>query len=360
MKNKKYKNIAFIGSIMVFIIFFCLGCNRISPEEDLLLIEKARNSQTIEGYQGYLEKAPKGEYVEEALIALAGLGEPFPDAPEYDSESKELFPIVIIEKYNPDSELETEYAYKYHEWNDNLPEDLAAETINDAALFAIIETVSVYYSSREYTGPYTLPGFILNTNVEIREAKTGKTIFAGVLEGTKPDFPYRIPANTYFVAGSEASYSEFYSWLFLRLTQPDEIITDPVLEEAIRLTLQHMGNSVGETLTVDDLQKLTYLRIVPAAARNYYAAENFADGSVVVVEGNISQVEGLDYAVNLQVLNLSFNNIDDISPLEGLYNLDSLIIDNDTYTNNSATVGVLEAQGCQILRNWPPESYNYN
>lgn len=355
------KNKSLLITLIVVVIFSSLlssGCNNINPDQDLALIEAARDSLTLEGYQEYLDQAPKGEYVEEALIALAGFGHPFQNTPAYDKESKELVPMVIIDKYNPDRSIETVYAYRIHEWNDNLSENLKTETINDAVLFVIIEEVSEYYGSREYTGPYTLDGFILNANVEIREAKTGETIFSGVLEGSKPDFPYKIPNNTYFITGEHPSYESLESWINLRLTQPDEIISDPVLKEAIKLTLQNMGYSTGENLTVDDMQKLTYLKIVPESAKRYFADSYFEDGSVVIVKNSVSHLEGIQYAIYLTNLSLTFNIIKDISPLEELFSLERLIINNDTYINNTETIKILESQGCQIVRRSLPESYN--
>ena len=346
--------------IMIFPAIFLSGCKYVSPEQDLIFIETARDSQTVDGYQEYLEQSPNGEYTEEARSALAALGMAFPNAPVYDSDSKEPYPIIIIKKYEVS---DMEYMFCYHEWNDYLPHNWGADTIVDAALFVIVENISEYYGSKEYTynfNTYTVNGYKINTKIEIREARTGKMLFSGVLEGTAPLFPYSLEFSTPFVNGSPATYLDFESWLLIRLTQPEEIILDQVLEEAIRITLEHMGNSVGETLTIDDMEKLSYLKILPAAAKKYYDDLTFTDGSVVIVEEPVSNLEGIQYAKNLVVLELSFNNISDIRQLEGLFELDSIIIDNDTYINNSATINILESRGCQIIRFWVPDSYYNN
>jgi len=60
---------------------------------------------------------------------------------------------------------------------------------------------------------------------------------------------------------------------------------------------------------------------------------------------DISVLAGMS---KLETLNLFNNNIGDISILSGLQNLRALSIDKDTYNNNKETVEVLEDNGCVV------------
>lgn len=244
---------------------------------------------------------------------------------------------------------------------------MLAKSISNAALFVVLENSRIYHSSGNYINDNkketTIKGYIIQTKIEVREARTGGVLFEGMLDGAAPVFKSSytstISGSPQSISGSPISYLEFESWLLLRLTQSEKLVTDPALEQAICLTLEHMGYPVQGNLTVDDIEMLSYLKIVPQAAREFYADENFTDGTYAIVDTPVSQIDGLQYAKNIVVLDLSFSQITDISALAGLKKLDVLIIDNETYVNNSQTVKTLESQGCQIVRMHPLDSF-YN
>ncbi len=179
---------------------------------DLSYIGLARKSQTIDGYKTYVEKCPEGEYVDEALIAIAALGQGFPEAAIYGRKGDEPVRIIIIKKFQQDNS--TIEMYEYHEWNDKLPAELTCATFYEASLYIIVQDNFIYYDSQQYSNGKELMGYKVESNIEIREAKTGEILYAGILEGSKPVFPYSIPSNKYpTVKGSPVSYESFKDWL---------------------------------------------------------------------------------------------------------------------------------------------------
>jgi hypothetical protein len=88
----------------------------------------------------------------------------------------------------------------------------------------------------------------------------------------------------------------FVFGLFIQVEAVEVVFKDPNLEAAVREAL----NIPTGPITSDDMAKLT---------------------SLDAHERNIQDLSGLEYAVNLQWLDLDGNQITDISPLSGLTNL---------------------------------------
>jgi hypothetical protein len=104
--------------------------------------------------------------------------------------------------------------FRYHEWNENLPSNWATETFYDAALYVIVENSLEFFDTKSYSNGRLLTGYIVQSNIIVREARTGEVLFTGMLEGSKPNFPYSIPSNKYpVIKGSPAYYISFEDWL---------------------------------------------------------------------------------------------------------------------------------------------------
>jgi Leucine-rich repeat (LRR) protein len=90
---------------------------------------------------------------------------------------------------------------------------------------------------------------------------------------------------------------------------------DPNLEAAIRVEIDKPAGDI----MASDLQALTSLR---------------------VDNGNISDINGLEYLTNLEWLRLFYNNIIDIGPLAGLVNLDTLFLGENQINDISSLAGL--------------------
>lgn len=179
---------------------------------DTIYIKIARRSETARDYKNYLEQSIDGEYRDEALLALAGLGQAFPNAPAYNRDGNKPFPLIVIEKYQDD--MNNNNIFRYHVWNDNLPSNWAAETFYDAAFFVIVEDNLEFFDTKLYSNGKSLSGYIVQTNIIVREARTSEVLFTGMLQGSEPNFPYAIPSNKYpVIKGAPAYYISFEEWL---------------------------------------------------------------------------------------------------------------------------------------------------
>ena len=79
---------------------------------------------------------------------------------------------------------------------------------------------------------------------------------------------------------------------------------DEVLESAIRDTLEDIGEPAGDSITVGDMRKLTYLKIASQSQLGALNAE-FADADtsvssgVIITTRGINSLSGIEYAQNL-------------------------------------------------------------
>ena len=96
-------------------------------------------------------------------------------------------------------------------------------------------------------------------------------------------------------------------------------IPDPVLRAVIE---RNIGKASGATITGADMARLTSLIRLP----------NFSS--------IISDLTGLEYAINLKTLSLRSNRISDLSPLAGLTNLTLLALQENQITEISAVAGL--------------------
>ena len=91
--------------------------------------------------------------------------------------------------------------------------------------------------------------------------------------------------------------------------QEEGLVPDPVLRSLIEETL-NIGP--GATLTVDDIKSLTELRL-----EQHYDPRS-----------GVSSLEGLQHAVELSILSLSYGTVADLSPISTLYKLRELYLSN--------------------------------
>ena len=104
-------------------------------------------------------------------------------------------------------------------------------------------------------------------------------------------------------------------------------IPDPNLRNAIE---QVLGKARGATITVSDMETLAAL---------YATSEN------------ITNLTGLEAAINLRELGLVGNNITDISPLAGLTKLRLLWLDDNSISDISVIAGLINLSELRLLNN---------
>ena len=190
-----------------------------SSGSDFRYAENGHNdAEWLERYQAYLDKYPNGEHVDEARDAIgyvhlrtAVRGEGIETAQEYDTEnpsSNKIYIIQIADYYGSDRAIE-------HPWNELVPTEKRAENLYEASIYCIVkEGEHIKVDSRRYDNGVEVFGYMVMTDIELREAKTGRILFSTTLEGSKPVFPYSIKNNTYpVIEGSPAHYFELENWL---------------------------------------------------------------------------------------------------------------------------------------------------
>ena len=142
-------------------------------------------------------------------------------------------------------------------------------------------------------------------------------IFAGVFGASEGDEKYK--ANYDLNGDGEIGFSDFVIFaqnFGKEVPSPVVAIPDANLRAAIETALD---KDSGATITEADMEALTDLK-----------AEN----------ANISDLSGLEHAINLKELELSHNKVSDLAPLSGLSNLTWLYLWDNRVTDLSALSGL--------------------
>jgi hypothetical protein len=212
--NEKKSGIVFILVLVTSILLTSCG-----EQADFRYAENGHNdTEWLERYQAYLDKYPDGKYVAEATGALgyvymrmAVRGEAIETAQEYDTEnagSNKIYIIKVTE--HSDGHIQT----SEHPWNELLPTEKKAGNLYDASIYCIVsEGDHIKVDSKRYSNGVEVFGYMVMTDIELREAKTGRILFSTTLEGSKPLFPYSIKSNTQVIKGSPAQYFDLENWL---------------------------------------------------------------------------------------------------------------------------------------------------
>ena len=121
-------------------------------------------------------------------------------------------------------------------------------------------------------------------------------------------------------------------------------IEDETLRKCILTTLDDMGELIEGDITAADMLKLEYLKIVSKSElenlKELFSSDtetfNSVTSGVISTEDTIESLEGLQYAQNIKVLNISGKEIRDLYPLEDLVNLETLFLANNKISNIAA------------------------
>jgi hypothetical protein len=210
--NEKKTGIIFILVLVTSILLTSCG-----EEADFRYAENGHNdAEWLERYQAYLDKYPDGKYVDEATevigyvyLRMAGRGEAIEAAQEYDTENPGSNKIYIV-----NGRMDLGIRTSEHHWNELLPTEMKAGNLYDASIYCIVsEGDHIKVDSKRYSNGVEVFGYMVMTDIELREAKTGRILFSTTLEGSKPLFPYSIKSNTQVIKGSPAQYFDLENWL---------------------------------------------------------------------------------------------------------------------------------------------------
>lgn len=214
--------------VIIFISSFFAGCGENKA------IQRAEISDTdmdrLENYKLYLQEYPNGKHVDEAkkallntALRLAFIGYAFNDNPQYNSKEVESNKIYIIDDTTYLAAMNNRVDTRDRDWTALLPDEWKAETIFDASLFCIVKETSIKVGSEKYSAPgsnageYTVQGYRVVTQVELRQATTGEILFSAKYEGSDPSFPDSIKSGTGAVEGSSLNYYDLEAWLMEKL-----------------------------------------------------------------------------------------------------------------------------------------------
>jgi WD40 repeat protein len=111
-----------------------------------------------------------------------------------------------------------------HEWNELLPANWGASSVNE------IELVVLAYPEREieldthsYVGGPPITRYRFELDVEVLEARTGSIHWKGTLKGSMPgDFPQTAPVDQTRITGSSVSWADLEEWLSCRFSAPQQ------------------------------------------------------------------------------------------------------------------------------------------
>jgi hypothetical protein len=111
-----------------------------------------------------------------------------------------------------------------HEWNELLPSSWVPLSSNE------IDLVVLVYPEREieldthaYIGGPPITRYRFETDVEVREARTGLALWEGTLKGSIPrSFPETAPVEKTRLEGDHVSFEDLEEWLSCRFVSPRE------------------------------------------------------------------------------------------------------------------------------------------
>ena len=133
-----------------------------------------------------------------------------------------------------------------------------------------------------------------------------------------------ISSDTTALLGLEQVVAAFEEELHLQ--KNDSIIKDENLEEVIRGTL---GRPEGE-ITPEELSSITFL---------------------IAIDKEIKELDGLEYAINLESLDIMINQIEDITPLQHLENLSYLNFSSNQVADISPLLELESLRSVNVLNN---------
>jgi hypothetical protein len=137
----------------------------------------------------------------QALIP-ATLGNGVADAAAYDPSKPGTHPIIVIS------------ATDQVGWNDSLPESWQPSNVGQVELVAVLNNSKTQIDVKEYLRVGFIRSYRIDTEVVLREAKTGKMLALTVFQGDNPPpLAHQLPAGTQALYGATVQYQTVQLWL---------------------------------------------------------------------------------------------------------------------------------------------------
>ena len=144
--------------------------------------------------------------IDELAPVLEGLG--VPEAATFKPVTGEgIYPLVIIMDRDGES---------YDKWNEDLPTEWVPLSLEDVELVAYVHEYesSRYCGSASYMDGSTLTGVCVDTNIQVREAQTGKLVKQWEFKSAPPIFPELKVDNPNYqeVKSIPVGFADFWEW----------------------------------------------------------------------------------------------------------------------------------------------------
>ena len=174
-----------------------------------------------------------------AVIGLASVfspvasGEGVPEAGAYNPLEPGAHQLVLL--YN---------SGEPHEWNVLLPAERTPSSVRDVELVALLSPeTEVELDTRGYIGGPPITRYAFEVAVEIREAQTGRMLWAGKVRGYVPPFPEQAPVEQTRLEGSHVSYADIESVFACRIAprQAEVCILEGHSDGVYEVTFSHDG-----------------------------------------------------------------------------------------------------------------------
>ncbi len=123
-------------------------------------------------------------------------------------------------------------------------------------------------------------------------------------------------------------------------------IPDSNLRNAIAAAL---SKAAGDTITTSDMATLTHLRVISSKISDLTGLEHAINlGSLNIVDNSISDISAVAGLINLRTLDLTANSISDISAVAGLINLRTLDLDQNSISDFSVVAGLTNLRALNL------------
>ena len=138
----------------------------------------------------------------EALAPAAG-GQGMPDAAAYDPDDLLSHRLVVLDPSGAP-----------HAWNSSLPTHWMPMSVGETDLVVVVQEREINLGSQAYIGGPPITRYRYETDVELREARTGQILMTVTLRGTEPPpFPSQAAVDVTRMEGSHISELDLQQWL---------------------------------------------------------------------------------------------------------------------------------------------------